>query len=100
MFTIDTPKTFNVGETIDCRINGEPSQITWKNADTLVIEPNDPRAVLNTRIDGESRIFFCGHAGATKDQYAWEWFPKEGAPRGGIWQIREDQVRQVMTKAR
>jgi hypothetical protein len=60
MFYINTPKTLKIGETHDCRINGEPAKITWRDATTLVIEPGDARVILHTRIDGELRVFMCG----------------------------------------
>jgi hypothetical protein len=69
MFYIDTPKTLKIGETHNCRINDEPAKITWRDATTLVIEPDDARVILHTRIDGDLRIFMCGHAGASSDNY-------------------------------
>ena len=69
MFHITTPKTFKIGDTQDCRINAEPPKITWRNASTLVIEPNDARTILHTQIDGDLRVFMCGDAAATSDNY-------------------------------
>ena len=39
MFMINTPKTFKVGDTIDCRINDALQRLTWRDQNTLVIEP-------------------------------------------------------------
>ena len=41
MFAINIPSTF--GDTIDCRINGKPKRVTWRDEHTLVIEA-DPYA--------------------------------------------------------
>jgi hypothetical protein len=38
MFALNIPSTF--GDSIDCRINGEPKRVTWRDERTLVIEPN------------------------------------------------------------
>ena len=61
-----------MGDTYNCRINGEPARITWKDDATLVIEPDDARVILRTRIDGNLRVFMCGHADASKDNYTVE----------------------------
>jgi hypothetical protein len=60
MFMMQTPKDFKIGDTKKCRINFKPARITWKDANTLVIEPGDERAILHTQIDGELRVFMCG----------------------------------------
>ena len=41
MFALNIPPTF--GDTIDCRINGKPKRVTWRDEHTLVIEA-DPYA--------------------------------------------------------
>ena len=41
MFALNIPSTF--GDTIDCRINGKPKRVTWRDEHTLVIE-TDPYA--------------------------------------------------------
>ena len=41
MFALNIPSTF--GDTIDCRINGKPKRLTWRDEHTLVIEA-DPYA--------------------------------------------------------
>lgn len=46
MFFISLPKQFKIGDTVDCRINLRPARVTWRDADTLVIEPADPRAII------------------------------------------------------
>ena len=38
MFALNIPSTF--GDSIDCRINGEPKRVTWRDEHTLVIKPN------------------------------------------------------------
>ena len=41
MFALNIPSTF--ADTIDCRINGKPKRVTWRDEHTLVIEA-DPYA--------------------------------------------------------
>ena len=41
MFALNIRSIF--GDTIDCRINGKPKRVTWRDEHTLVIEP-DPYA--------------------------------------------------------
>ena len=41
MFALNIPSTF--GDTIDCRINGKPKRVTWRDEHTLVIQA-DPYA--------------------------------------------------------
>ena len=85
MFLMHTPKTFRVGDSQDCRINGEAARITWKNAKTLVIEPGDERAILHTLIDGELRVFFC-----SSDKRS-EGYNVEQSPDGVIVQAPKDE---------
>jgi hypothetical protein len=64
MFMIHMPKTFSVGDTKYCRIDGELNQVTWRDENTLVIEPDDVRAIV-TRVNDEGNLvcFVCGDAG-------------------------------------
>ncbi len=48
MFALNIPSTF--GDTIDCRINGKPKRVTWRDEHTLVIEA-DPYAVAPVDTD-------------------------------------------------
>jgi len=66
MFHIDLPASFKIGDTADCRINRKPARVTWRDKDTLVIEPDDARAIFHTQIDGDLRAFACGDAGVPK----------------------------------
>jgi hypothetical protein len=65
MFIVTLPSTIGIGDTVDCKINGEPSKITWRDADHLVIEPGDVREIITTDLseDGELLSFFCATAG-------------------------------------
>ena len=63
MFFISLPVSVKVGDTVDCRINGEPKRITYRDAKTLVIDPDDTRAIIHVHDDGELRHFTCGDAG-------------------------------------
>ena len=64
MFIMTMPDTFKVGDTADVRINGETKQLTWRDTRTLVIEPNDHRAIhlIESSVDTELRTFFCTDA--------------------------------------
>lgn len=47
MLILKLPKTFKIGDTIDYPRNAhEMVQITWRDAETIVIEPDDVRTVL------------------------------------------------------
>ena len=48
MFALNIASTF--GDTIDCRINGKPKRVTWRDEHTLVIEP-DPYAAAPVDTD-------------------------------------------------
>lgn len=86
MFIMHMPKSFKVGDTEACRINGEPAQLTWRSPDTLVIGDNDARSIVKTHIEDGLRCFICGDADGT--QYGVEEVPGEGfivfsKPNGG-----------------
>ena len=67
MFTIYMPVTFKVGDTADVRINQAPQRLTWRDADTLVIEPGDARKIVDRFTDGELTTFICADADGTAD---------------------------------
>jgi hypothetical protein len=58
------PTTFKVGDTAECRINREPARVTWRDKDTLVIEPDDAQRIVFARRswNGDSIDFVCTHA--------------------------------------
>jgi|RhiMethySRZTD1v2_1073278.scaffolds.fasta_scaffold256067_2 hypothetical protein len=63
MFFVSMPNTFKVGDTAERKINKEPARLTWRDANTLVIEPNAPRVIMTMTPDGELIHFTCGDAG-------------------------------------
>jgi len=69
MFTISLPTTVKVGDTVDCRINGAAARVTWRDTDTLVIEPGDARQIISLGRDRNLIHFTCGAAGLGKDDY-------------------------------
>jgi hypothetical protein len=69
MFFISLPKQFKIGDTVDCRINLRPARVTWRDADTLVIEPADPRAIITWSMEGDLIHFTCGDSGEPKAGY-------------------------------
>jgi len=48
MFALNIRSIF--GDTIDCRINGKPKRVTWRDEHTLLIEP-DPYATAPVDTD-------------------------------------------------
>ena len=72
MFMISMPRTFKVGYTADCRINGNPERPTWLDEDTLVIEPGDSRKIVSVNRDHALIHFVCGAAGLDKGDYGWD----------------------------
>jgi hypothetical protein len=64
-FIIHMPNTFKVGDTVDCRINQKPERVTWRDKNTLVIEPNDARRIVHIQQDGELAAFCCTDADGT-----------------------------------
>jgi hypothetical protein len=70
MFMINMPKTFKVGDTWECRINGEPEQVTWRDENTLVIGLDDARTIVTRQSDGGDLVcFICGDAGKKAGDY-------------------------------
>jgi hypothetical protein len=60
MFFISMPKSFKVGDTANCRINGENACLRWRDADHLVIEPDDVRPIIAIDREGSLTSFMCG----------------------------------------
>jgi hypothetical protein len=52
MFVIHFPTTFPVGDTVDCRINGKAERVTYRDENTLVIEPDDARKIMQMSYAG------------------------------------------------
>jgi hypothetical protein len=76
MFIIHLPRSFKLGDTVDCRINSKPRRITWRDNRTLVIEPNDCRPIVAQQDDGGDLIcFVCGNAGESASDYETEMLP-------------------------
>ncbi len=66
------PLAFKIGDTQDCRINGKPERLTWRDEDTLVIEPDDARKIVSLSRDRRLIHFVCAAAGLTASDYAWD----------------------------
>jgi hypothetical protein len=62
MFMITMPLDFTIGETRYCKINREPKKVTWRDKDTLVIEPGDARRITQTFADRGLQTFICSGA--------------------------------------
>jgi hypothetical protein len=61
------PDSFRVGDTADCRINQEPARLTWRDPNTLVIEPNDVRRIVRITWDGQLYQFICAESDGSAD---------------------------------
>jgi hypothetical protein len=59
---ISMSNDFKIGETRDCRINFAPAKITWRDKDTLVIEPDDARRIVSLSRHGGLISFACTSA--------------------------------------
>jgi hypothetical protein len=68
-YIIYMPQTFKIGDTETCKINGETQQVTWRDKTTLVIEPDDPRAIVTRTQPGDLTCFFCADAGVPADAH-------------------------------
>jgi hypothetical protein len=75
MFVIHMPRTFKVGDTMDCRINGESQCVTWRDETTLVIEPDDARAILMLATERDLLCFMCGDQSENANDYGMEETP-------------------------
>jgi len=73
MFVMHMAENFKIGDSADCRINGEPTRLTWCDKNTLVIGENDARTIVTTHIENGLRCFICGDADDT--QYGVEHVP-------------------------
>jgi hypothetical protein len=72
MFVISLPPSVRVGNTVDCRINKKPAHVTWREAQTLVIEPDDARRIVHlgrawNSIDGYTNQFICADADGSSE---------------------------------
>ncbi len=78
MFIVHMPKTFRIGDTAGVLINAKPARITWRDANTLVIEPDDARTIVAREEDNEMACFMCGNAGETRSDYETDADPAYG----------------------
>jgi hypothetical protein len=62
MFFISLPATVKVGDTADVKINGEPRKVTYRDAKTMVVEPDDARCIVDVQRCGELNSFVCSDA--------------------------------------
>jgi hypothetical protein len=67
MFFLSLPRSVKIGSTVECRINGEPKQVTYRDTNTLVIEPNDAPSIVAVRDDSQLRHFICADADGVTD---------------------------------
>ena len=63
MLMLHMPKSFKVGDTEPCRINKEPTTVTWRADDHLVLGGTDARKIVSVAPDGDLVMFVCGDRG-------------------------------------
>jgi hypothetical protein len=95
MFFISMPRGFKIGDTVDCRVNYEPARVTWRDANCLVIEPDDARPILGIGKEGDLISFACGDAGTTHADYK-----SEMEPNGGGFFVSENMNRHARRAAK
>ena len=78
MFVMHMPEDFKLGDSADCRINGEPARLTRRDKNTLVIGEDDVRAILTTHIENGLRCFFCGDRDVPAHQHGIDIVPGGG----------------------
>jgi hypothetical protein len=59
MFIIHLPTSVHLGDTVDVQINGEPARVTYRNTQTLVIEPDDARHIVAIKREPDLNTFIC-----------------------------------------
>lgn len=63
MFLISLPDTAEIGQTYDVKINGQREGLTWRDPDTLVIEPGGIRRIIHVHATGTGLMNFrCAEA--------------------------------------
>lgn len=60
MSVVWLPESFNVGDTVDVKINGESKPLTWRGDDCLVVGPDDVRKIVSAALMWRGlRQFLC-----------------------------------------
>jgi uncharacterized cupredoxin-like copper-binding protein len=62
MFLMNLPLSVQIGDTHECKINKLPARVTWRDKNTLVIEPGDARRIESVFEQDGMRTFICGDA--------------------------------------
>ncbi len=71
MFVMWMPATYKIGDTAEVKINDEPQKLTWRDAQTLAIEPDDARTIVDRHIDGDLMCFTSSDAKPKTQQRYW-----------------------------
>jgi hypothetical protein len=72
MFLLAMPTSFRVGDSAECRVNGRPARVTWRDERTLVLEPGGARDILLVGEAGDLVNFTCADAGKTARDYGYD----------------------------
>jgi hypothetical protein len=62
MLYLNLPDTAKIGGTYDCKINGEPKRVDWREFNTLVIEPDHVHSIISTQRSSGLIAFFARQA--------------------------------------
>jgi len=65
-FVITLSPPFEIGDTVDCKINGKPAKVTWHHDSTLVLEPDDARQVVAHTREEDATPFISAAAEGTR----------------------------------
>jgi hypothetical protein len=67
MFMMQLANTVRIGDTADVTINAKPARVTWRDSETLVIEPDDARHIVRVLEEPDLRTFICADADGSDD---------------------------------
>ena len=87
MFALNIPSTF--GGSIDCRINGKPKRVTWRDEHTLVIEA-DPYATAPVDTAKFGASWSGLEAPASCEETAWQ--EQFRNPQTWLWNSKIAQI--------
>jgi hypothetical protein len=67
MLFLKLPRTFRVGDTAPCQVNGQKRSVTWADPFTLLLGPDDARRILHTFSTRDGQEFVCENRVSPED---------------------------------
>jgi hypothetical protein len=67
MFIMKLATNVHIGDTAEVTINAKPARVTWRDPETLVIEPDDARHIVRVLEEPDLRTFICSDADGSND---------------------------------